>query len=750
MNAIDPVAIGYILERIPNGSIFEKFGQQFIAAQTNSLDFIPVGGTRDGGIDGLEYTWTISGRPNKTIYQFSIQDSPRTKIRNTLERLKQSVPDCKRVYYVTNQIVRDQNELIDNAFDDYGVSLTINDKAWFEAHVNSSPQTINVFRRMEQQHFHAYERSNTIISSFDSKDPRIYVFLRQQIENKSRDYGGKTTVHLDEILMDSLILVALEGTDPEKGILRSREEIQKRILEITDINASWVIEILPRRLKALSDKPTRRIRHHKKVDQYCLPYETRSEITERNIADHALHDHFTKSVGALLEDRLNEEDINIRSFKPVELALDILRELFHKQGLEFAQFVSTGDGGVLIDQSLDEIVRQKIISVGIPPKVRNAIQFILLEVFRQVIYNGDEHQKEYLAKLSNTYNMLFLLQIDPTLARYFEHVAADLRIYVDSSILIPAMAEYFLEPHNQRYTILLRHARDAGISILVNSYVIGEIENHIRNMKTIFLTEYESREDLFNDRMSVIFVEEILIRAYFYAKLNGQITNFREFIEEFVSWRMYGDMRGELILWLEDQFGVQFVENEIKLDPEAVEQLTQALAPLKANDEKRARTDAKQLLTIYELRKENNESSRTGIFGYSTWWLTSDVTSQIAFQRIASAKQNGASPYIRADYIYNYISLAPSKKHVDAIYQKMFPTLLGVNISFYVPSEVASYIRKLFNDYQQIVDKPRFRAKLREFIHYLKSNPNHQDRTKLANFYDELKKEAESYIPPAS
>lgn len=750
MNSIDPRAIPFVLERIPNGSIFEQFGKQFIAASQDTMEFIPIGGTRDGGIDGLDYSWTTANRPQKTIYQFSIEVDGQSKINKTLTRLKTTVPDCNRLYYVTNQVIRDQHQLIDDASDNYNVQLVIYDQSWFGVHTNNSPKTVYVFQQLEQQFFHAYERSSTFIETFDVKDPRIYIYLRQQLENKQQDYDGDQAIHLDEILMDSLILFALEGTDPNLNILRSPQEIQRRILEITDFNTSWVAELLPRRLEALSTKP-RRIRHHRQENMYCLPHETRLEIAERNMVDQALLEHFKQSLSALLEEKLKNEGVTIRAVNPLEIAMDVLHELFHKQGLEFAQFIATGNLGVLIDQLLNEVIREKISAAGIIPRNRDAVQFVLLETFRQIVYNGDQMQKEFLSKLSNTYNMLFLLQIDPTLARYFERIAGELRIYVDSSILIPAIAEYFLEPHNQRYTNLLRSARDAGITILVNDYVLGEIENHLRSTKYVYQKEFERYEHLYTDRMSIIFIDQILIRAYFYVRINNKVETFREFIEEFISWNMNGDIRGELVLWLEDQFGVRYVEQEVALDPHEVERLTQALAPLKFNrDPNRARTDAKQLLTIYQLRKDNNETSQTGIFGYKTWWLTSDVTSQRAFQQIADEQESTATPYIRADYIYNYIALAPSKQHVDGIYRKMFPTLLGVNVSFYVPSDVAQYIRKLLNEYEKVVDKPRFRAKLRELIHYLKSSPDQVDRTTIKNFYDELRVEAESYIPRAT
>ncbi|MEZ4666833.1 MAG: hypothetical protein R3E39_02740 [Anaerolineae bacterium] len=267
----------------------------------------------------------------------------------------------------------------------------------------------------------------------------------------------------------------------------------------------------------------------------------------------------------------------------------------------------------------------------------------------------------------------------------------------------------------------------------------------------MYQKEYEQVEHIYSDKISIIFIEQIFIRAYFYVRLEDKVASFREFMEEFISWEMRGDIRGELVLWLEDQFGIRFIEREVDIDPHEVEKLTEALAPLKYNqDIKRARTDAKQLLTIYQLRKENNETSETGIFGYKTWWLTSEFTSLRAYQQLAESRTEIVSPYIRADYIYNYISLAPSKQHVDNIFRNMFPTLLGVNVSFYVPTDVALYIRKMMVEHEKIVNKPRFRAKLRELIHYLKSSPDQIDRTRITNFYDELKKEAESYIPPAA
>jgi hypothetical protein len=52
------------------------------------------------------------------------------------------------------------------------------------------------------------------------------VFLRQQLDSKDEDAS------LRELLVDSLILYGLEGTDPDKGILRTRAEIVEQIRKV--------------------------------------------------------------------------------------------------------------------------------------------------------------------------------------------------------------------------------------------------------------------------------------------------------------------------------------------------------------------------------------------------------------------------------------------------------------------------------------------------------------------------------------
>lgn len=55
MVGVDPSAFRFALGQINDGNIFEQFGLDFLA-KVLGYDFIPAGGVRDRGIDGMEHT----------------------------------------------------------------------------------------------------------------------------------------------------------------------------------------------------------------------------------------------------------------------------------------------------------------------------------------------------------------------------------------------------------------------------------------------------------------------------------------------------------------------------------------------------------------------------------------------------------------------------------------------------------------------------------------------------------------------
>ena len=562
------------------------------------------------------------------------------------------------------------------------------------------------------------------------RDPRLYVFLRQQWEEQRNKLG------LDCVIADTLILYALEDTDSNKGIFMTKREIVERVAQTVQFTPRSVERLIKQRLKSLTTKP-RRVTYHRAEDAYCLSFEERSRIQDRNLKDMASYSAFCSDTASTIE-RYAPADI-LSELNLLELLEDVLHTLFYRQGLEFADFILNRERSEPFEESITEIISEVASKHSKPTVDLNLLKSTLLVVIRSIVYSGTPAQKSFLDRLSSTYMMLLLLQCDPKLATYFSALAGSLWIYVCTSIIIPALSERFLEQPNRRYTNLLMKAREAGVKFVINDALLNELTSHFRMVKAIYRNKFEGYDLLYSDDSAVIYINEILIRAYFYARIRGQVDRFDEFINYFVSPSM-NSLRGDIVTLLKSDFGIDYIPYShlgIHLNPDEITEIQQELVKYKEvrtsrGSAQRARNHADVMLTVHALREQGNELATTGIFGYKTWWLSSDVTTQQAAV-VVTGNKYGRSCYIRPDFLYDYISFAPTKGQIDQAFQNIFPSLLGVNISFALPDDVTKMIHKFVKEHAEQSDT-RMKAILRELADDLKENTEKQNAAYASEF----------------
>ena len=270
MHGADPNACEFALSKIDDGFIFEQFANQFLSSVLG-YKFIPVGGLKDRGIDGLEHLFHRDGY-ERYIYQLSIEKNCEGKLKKTLDTLKKNKIKFTSLYYVTNQIFPNKDLAIDSLFEEYKKPLIIYDLKWFSSHINDSQATLNVYHTFVTSYLHEFSQpgKSYVIGDLVS-DPRLFVFLRQQWD------ANHKKLKLDEILADTLILYSLEGTDPEKEKFKSTEEIKKDVTKQIRFDPQLLSKTVDKRLNKLSKKP-RKIIYHTTAKAYCLPYETRLHI----------------------------------------------------------------------------------------------------------------------------------------------------------------------------------------------------------------------------------------------------------------------------------------------------------------------------------------------------------------------------------------------------------------------------------------------------------------------------------------
>lgn len=91
---------------------------------------------------------------------------------------------------------------------------------------------------------------------------------------------------------------------------------------------------------------------------------------------------------------------------------------------------------------------------------------------------------------------------------------------------------------------------------------------------------------------------------------------------------------------------------------------------------------------------------------------------------------------MRPDFLYNYISFTPTSENVKDVYKNIFPNMLGVQISNHISPEISASIRNAVNLHKDKLNGRR-KAKIRELVDELKTNPNLKYKDRLRSFFQD-------------
>jgi len=381
------------LERVA-GTPFEEFVNAFYPAISGS-SYVPLGGLHDGGADGFFDSGLSEVRGKHGAFQqASIQEDHRAKIRGTVKRLREFGRTPTSLTYVTSRVIQyidTEEELLS---EELGVNVRIRDRRYIATHITTSHVTTDAFN----QHLRPYLASLStagniplIEPSENVKSPAVYVFLRQEVERRL----GKSS--LIDAVSDGLILWALEGTDPDKNLFMTGDEVLAKIEEAVPPARQFIRGVYRARLEQLASKQNpsgREVRWHKKGDLFCLPYETRQIVETENVEDEALRVRVLETLAArassLVKDLTPEDAASI-----ADIALRALQLTFETEGLEFAAFLH-GTDQAEEDYSIGDGIDNALVQGNVSGEQQIAWKAVLVRMLRTTIYESTEEERLYL------------------------------------------------------------------------------------------------------------------------------------------------------------------------------------------------------------------------------------------------------------------------------------------------------------------------------------------------------------------
>lgn len=245
MSEMDSGVIELAIEKM-SFSDFELFGQQFLK-NLYGLGFSATGGSKDGGQDGYILN---SGETQAKYAQISKEKNPEKKVIKTISRLSESNRSVETLIFVTSQDWPQRDLFEISVQKNHSISLKVYDKRTLVTQILADARLGEIFKGFAGKTIRSIlslkSANSSRLSGRENLSILTYIGIHAESQPNEKD--------LLVIAVDAAIYQALEGTDPNKEIFKSHDEIIEFVEEKCPSVKSRQHLSISQRLERLSSK----------------------------------------------------------------------------------------------------------------------------------------------------------------------------------------------------------------------------------------------------------------------------------------------------------------------------------------------------------------------------------------------------------------------------------------------------------------------------------------------------------------
>lgn len=694
--------------------MFERLATVFMATEYPSLR--PVADPRgDGGADALLFA--PEDDPS-TLVQFSVRKDWSAKVKQTCARIKETFPEVRVLIFVTNQplgaeATAERRTIRTN----YGIHLDPRDLEWLIAQRNASAANMAEGEELAvrivdpiMESSGAIRRQAQALEDLEAK--AAFVYLGLQWADETREKG------LTKLCFEAIVRSVLRDTTSENRL--SRQAVREAVGRLLPAHHRATLDI---QVDGALDRLSKRfIRHWRKVDEYCLTWDERLRLSERIVQlgnmDASLSRDLSQALKTTIAEKGAPQPTDGEFDAMVDVARQVLERVLLDRGEAFAEAVRSGAHGDLRYEDVEAVV-DKILSTSKfagkpdPEVLASTVQGLLL--------SPPEDVRTYLRGLADTYTLFAFMRETPDVQSAVVKMFSDADIWLDTSVILPLLAEELLQPHLRSHSDLLGAAVEAGLSLYITEGVLEELTTHIKR-SAAYAYALQTREGGHGE-------PPFLYGAY---RLSGQDPDrFASWLENFCG----NDPESDLLDYLED-------EHRIRLEPltafaeQAPVELRSAVAEVwqDARDVRDKRNERLGLASmdvstrnrlvshdvenyVGVMMRRVARGERRSAFGFKSWWLTLDGTAFRVHKRLQMDLKEAppASPAISPDFMINYLAIGPVRGRLSKRSEEALPLMLNMRVLDAVPPDLLELASQLRED---LADLPArvVRRKIRETL----------------------------------
>jgi hypothetical protein len=528
---------------------FEQFASSFLVNEFPGLaDMSSASG--DSGRDAE----ILSPADDPTIvFQYSVTHDWSQKIRDTAKRLNETNSNVQVLVFASpKRIGADADSLKQELRKLYRIHLEIRDKHYFSIRRSNSRETEEASERLAVDIVDPYlalkgaqgKKQTTLTQS---ETHAAHLFLMLQLRDDTGEKG------LTKLSFEAIVRSILAHTDQSNRIARS--ELISRAKQLLAEHADARVEELT--ALALSRLVKRQVvRIHQKDDTVCLSFEeatkVREHMAEFELDGQALEEQIEIAVRAELPESSIAADV-----APVRRrAKRILERCLYVRGETFANAVLKGR---MSDFALDHLRELILLDLSVTPPKKGEDEGnpqILHNSITRILNDTTAPVYQYLKGLADACTLMAFLNSTPDVQAAMQKIFSHGEIWLDTTIILPMLAEELLDENQGRIQQILSMTRQAGIDLYTTNGVLEELASHIKRAVTYTRMPASRWEG------SIPFIFEAYVRC-------GKDPNsFAKWVET-----LMGDARPveDLGEFIEERFGIktQDLSKELsEADPE--------------------------------------------------------------------------------------------------------------------------------------------------------------------------------------
>lgn len=688
----------FALEQLGSGDwlLFERFASEFLASEFPNLR-TTASASGDKGRDGELFAVPGVAR---TGFQYSVTASWRGKIKDTVKALQANGLDYARLIYCTSQSIGAHgDDIAKELWDQHGIVLDIRDREWFCEREASAPERAVAAEELSAQVVDPIVTSRGIAAAtgaaLTSEDARVAMV--QLALNETDRFDDK---NLTKVSFDALVQSVLVGTSQENPL--KEQAIVARMCALVPHGAANQVAELTRYSLARLSKKHGPVKHRTSEGTYHLAFDASEKWKDAAAAYLLDQEELERDLTAAAYG-FNEEldgDFDLLQAEGRRLR-EALERIMLVSGERFAAAIDGAEQSLLSPDEMAEQVSGMDTGLRLHPKQA-------AEAMLEVVASPSEQTLRHLVRILDAYTLMAFLQQTPDVQKALSRVFDNARIWLDTSAVLPLMAERLIDdPAERAQTNLLSAATASGVSLFVTDGVIEEIRFHIERC-----VAYINRTGKWQGSLPFLY------SAYM---LSGRDER------EFATWAedIRGPINPELDIeeFLKDEFTIERHDlGDLAKDADA--HLRGSVAELfrrkharhsRGQDEnvidRLAAHDVENAVGVMQMRRGKRPA-----LGHEVWWLTLDKT---AFKlggwlREQLGRDAPDTPALSPDYLSQLLRLGPLRRVVGSNATSL-PLLVDVTRLESIPVELID-VAKRTRETMQGMEERRIRREVRDAV----------------------------------